>query len=69
MAKSGNQKDITQLSDETLVQLFVSELLRYAQDFEILVESYQGKVFGLSLRMMGNREEDEDQAQEVLVKV
>ena len=69
MAKSGSQQNLTQLSDETLVQLFVSEPLRYAQAFEILVERYQGKVFGLSLRMMGNREEAEDQAQEVFVKV
>ena len=69
MVKNRNQQDLSQLSDETLVELFVSDPLRYAQAFELLVERYQGKVFGLSLRMMGNRDEAEDQAQEVFVKV
>ncbi len=69
MASTSQQRDLNQLGDETLVQLFVSDPSRYAQAFEILVERYQNKVFGLSLRMMGNREEAEDQAQEIFVKV
>lgn len=69
IVKNHDQQNLAQLSDETLVQLYVSDPLRYAQAFEILVERYQGKVFGLSLRMMGNREEAEDQAQEIFIKI
>ncbi|MBK7199920.1 MAG: sigma-70 family RNA polymerase sigma factor [Anaerolineae bacterium] len=69
MASNSQQHDLSQLSDDTLVQLFVSDPQRNAKAFEVLVERYQGKVFGLSLRMMGSREEAEDQAQEIFVKV
>ena len=69
MASNSQQHDLSQLSGDTLVQLFVSDPQRNAKAFEVLVERYQGKVFGLSLRMMGSREEAEDQAQEIFVKV
>lgn len=63
------QRELHQLADETLVQLFVDDAARYSQAFDILVERYQGKVYGLCLRMMGNAEEAEDQAQEVFIKI
>lgn len=69
MMSNDKRHDLGQLDDETLVQLFVSDQKLYGRAFEILVERYQSKVFGLSLRMMGSREEAEDQAQEVFVKV
>ncbi len=63
------QNELQQLEDETLVQLFVDDAARYGQAFDILVTRYQNKVYGLCLRMMGNAEEAEDQAQEVFIKI
>ena len=37
--------------------------------FRELVDEYQGRVFNLTLRMLGNREEAEDLAQEVFITV
>jgi RNA polymerase sigma-70 factor (ECF subfamily) len=63
------QNELHRLEDETLVQLFVDDAARYGQAFDILVTRYQSKVYGLCLRMMGNAEEAEDQAQEVFIKI
>lgn len=63
------QRELHQLADETLVELFVDDPARYSQAFDILVERYQNKVYGLCLRMMGNADEAEDQAQEVFIKI
>jgi RNA polymerase sigma-70 factor (ECF subfamily) len=37
--------------------------------FEQLVTHYKGRVFGTAFRMLGNRQDAEDQAQEVFLKV
>lgn len=68
------QTDVAQgtllaLDDETLAQLFVEDVVRYNQAFDILVARYQDRVYGLCLRMMRNAEEAEDQAQEVFIKI
>ncbi len=36
---------------------------------EAVVESIQGKIYGLALRMLGNEEDAEDESQEILIKV
>src|SRR5689334_11877090 len=49
---------------------FLSRLReRDEEAFNQVVSDYQNKVFGLIYRMMGNREEAEDLAQEVFVTV
>lgn len=49
---------------------FVRKLAnRDTRAFELLVKRYQGPVFNFVFRMLGNREEAEDLAQEVFVKV
>lgn len=50
------------------------ELARQALDgerepLEKLVESLQGDLFGLALRMLGNREDAEDATQEILIRI
>ena len=42
---------------------------RDPQAFELLVRRYEGPVYNLVFRMLGNREEAEDLAQEIFVKV
>lgn len=42
---------------------------RDEQAFNALVRAYEGRIFGLILRMIGNRAEAEDLAQEVFVQV
>src|SRR5690606_31830417 len=39
------------------------------RDFQELVENYQDRIFGIIYRMMGNRQEAEDLAQEVFINV
>ncbi|HXX68702.1 MAG TPA: sigma-70 family RNA polymerase sigma factor [Polyangiaceae bacterium] len=49
---------------------FVERLIqRDEQAFNALVRTYEGRIFGLMLRMIGNRAEAEDLAQEVFVQV
>ncbi len=49
---------------------FVQRLrARDERAFNVLVRTYEGRVFGLILRMIGNRAEAEDLAQEVFVQV
>jgi len=69
MISSNNSQNLTEIADETLVELYVNDRKQHAHVFDLLVERYQTKVYGLALRMMGNRDEAEEQAQEVFVKI
>jgi len=44
-------------------------MLRDERAFNVLVRTYEGRIFGLMVRMIGNRAEAEDLAQEVFVQV
>ena len=37
--------------------------------FESLMSAYERKIYGLCLRMMGNRQDGEDAAQEAMVRI
>ncbi|MDJ0764333.1 MAG: sigma-70 family RNA polymerase sigma factor [Myxococcota bacterium] len=55
-----------QMSEKRLIKRLIKQDPRA---FEVLVHKYQGPVFNLIYRMIGNREEAEDLAQEVFVTV
>jgi RNA polymerase sigma-70 factor (ECF subfamily) len=59
--------DVARGSDEA--RLIARLAARDERAFNDLVRAYQRRVFGLVLRMLGNREEAEDLAQEVFVQV
>jgi RNA polymerase sigma-70 factor (ECF subfamily) len=59
--------DVARGSDEA--RLIARLAARDEQAFNALVRAYERRVFGLVLRMLGNREEAEDLAQEVFVQV
>jgi RNA polymerase sigma-70 factor (ECF subfamily) len=57
------------LSTEKLVQLCQHTLIGDTRAFETLVTRYKNRVYATAYRLMGNREEAEDQAQEVFLKI
>jgi RNA polymerase sigma-70 factor (ECF subfamily) len=59
--------EVARSSDEA--RLIARLAARDEQAFNALVRAYERRVFGLVLRMLGNREEAEDLAQEVFVQV
>jgi RNA polymerase sigma-70 factor (ECF subfamily) len=58
-----------QLSLETLVRRSQQTLPEDPRSFEQLVAAYRQQVYATAYRLMGNREDAEDQAQEVFLKV
>lgn len=52
-----------------LVRRCQRELPGETQAFEELVAAYQGRVYTIAYRLMGDRQEAEDQAQEIFLKV
>lgn len=56
-------------SAETLEDLAQLATQGNRSALERLVEGLQGDVFGLALRMLGNREDAEDAAQEILIRI
>ncbi len=61
------------LSRQPLNKNIVAELIKRSQrgdsrTFEGLVNLYQGRVFGLCLKLTGNRDDAEDLAQEVFIR-
>ena len=59
--------DLEALSDEELIRRFVAD--RSTDAVEVLLRRHQDRVFGLALRILGNRADALDAAQEVLVGV
>lgn len=57
------------LTDEELVARCKAELPGNTQSYEILVHRHMNRVYSLSYRLVSNKEEAEDIAQEVFVKV
>jgi RNA polymerase sigma-70 factor (ECF subfamily) len=57
------------LSDEELVALCQERLPGDPRPFSALVSRYQERVMATCLRLMGNKPEAEDQAQEVFIRV
>jgi RNA polymerase sigma-70 factor (ECF subfamily) len=57
------------LSDEELVALCQERLPGDPRPFSALVNRYQERVMATCLRLMGNRTDAEDQAQEVFIRV
>jgi RNA polymerase sigma-70 factor (ECF subfamily) len=55
--------------DDAEARLVERLVQRDERAFNTLVKAYEGRVFGLLLRMIGNRAEAEDLAQEVFVQV
>jgi len=59
--------------DQTVNKNIIAELIKRSQKgdlktFESLVTMYQGRVFGLCVKLTGNRDDAEDLAQEVFIK-
>jgi RNA polymerase sigma-70 factor, ECF subfamily len=57
------------LPEEPELRLIERLIQRDEQAFNKLVKAYEGRIFGLMLRMIGSRAEAEDLAQEVFVQV
>jgi len=57
------------LLDDTEARLVERLVARDERAFNALVRAYEGRVFSVALRMLGNRAEAEDLAQEVFVQV
>lgn len=57
------------LTDEELVARCKAELPGNTQSYEILVQRHMNRVYSLIFRLVSNKEETEDIAQEVFVKV
>ena len=57
------------LSAEALVRHCQRTLPDDTRACELLVVQYKARVFTIAYRLMGNRQEAEDQAQEVFLKV
>jgi RNA polymerase sigma-70 factor (ECF subfamily) len=57
------------LSPEEIVRQCQRTLPDDTRSFEVLVTQYKARVFTIAYRLMGNRQEAEDQAQEVFLKV
>ena len=66
-----DESDEAGLSPERLRERRLIRRLKRGDDraFEEIVRTYQDRVFSLSLRMLGNRQEAEDVAQEVFIAV
>jgi len=60
---------VESLPPEDLVRRCQRELPHDTRAFELLVAHYKQRVFATAYRLMGNRQEAEDQAQEVFLKV
>jgi RNA polymerase sigma-70 factor, ECF subfamily len=60
---------VSTLTSEELVRWCQRTLPDDTQAFEYLISQYKGRVFATTYRLMGNRQEAEDQAQEVFLKV
>jgi RNA polymerase sigma-70 factor (ECF subfamily) len=65
----GHDEGGVPLPDDTDARLVERLVARDERAFNALVRAYQGRVFSLALRMLGNRAEAEDVAQEVFVQV
>lgn len=59
----------TLLSDEDLVARCKTELPGRTHSYEILVQRHMNRVYATAYRVIGNKEEAEDIAQEVFIKV
>ena len=64
---------MTILANESLERMSLTDLVIAAQDgnreaFGLLAQRYEGAVFAISLRRLGNRAEAQELTQEVLVK-
>jgi RNA polymerase sigma-70 factor (ECF subfamily) len=57
------------LSPETLARLCRDTLPEDTRAFEALVAQFKERVYATTYRLMGNRQDAEDQAQEVFIKV
>ena len=57
------------LQAEALVRLCQQMLPEDTRAFEALVAQFKGRVFATAYRLMGDRNDAEDQAQEVFIKV
>lgn len=57
------------LAPEELVRLCQRTLPDDTRAFELLVSMYKERVFATAYRLMGNRQDAEDQAQEVFLKI
>jgi RNA polymerase sigma-70 factor (ECF subfamily) len=60
---------VESLPPEELARLCQRTIPEDTRAFELQVAHYRGRVFALAYRLMGNRQEAEDQAQEVFLKV
>ena len=58
-----------ELSPEELVHYCQQTLPEDSRGFELLVARYKGLVFKTAYRLMGNREDADDQAQEIFLKI
>jgi RNA polymerase sigma-70 factor, ECF subfamily len=56
-------------TDEELAARCKAELPSNTRSYEMLVQRYMGRVFSVTYRLVGNKEEAEDIAQEVFIKV
>jgi RNA polymerase sigma-70 factor, ECF subfamily len=56
-------------SPEELVRWCQRTLPRDTRAFEVLVAQYKQRVFAVAYRLMGNRQDAEDQTQEVFIKI
>lgn len=64
---SDGESKLKMASDQDITQLLLSK--RHVEAFDMLLGSYQDKVFRLAWSMLGNHEQAEDAAQEIFLRI
>lgn len=61
--------DLTELSDEELVEICNLELPETTRAYKVLIRRYEGLIFNTCLKLLGNQQDAEEVAQDTLIQL